>query len=78
MQKLLQFQEPDLDTGKLSTVYAHYERSEPFSFDLFEGFGSLRVLTYSASIPMTVKMLHLFEAVECVFGYEGILHGFAL
>lgn len=30
----------------LSAVYATFERSEPYSGALFEGFTSLRVLTY--------------------------------
>ncbi|MBI4296483.1 MAG: phospholipase D family protein [Chloroflexi bacterium] len=60
----------------LKVVYAHYDRSEPFSFRVFDGFDSLRVLTYSASIPMTVKMLHMFATFECVFGYEGVMHDF--
>jgi hypothetical protein len=63
--------------SKLNVVYARFERDEPFSFDLFDGFSSLRVLTYSVSIPMTVRMLDRFDTVDCVFGYEGILHDFS-
>jgi phosphatidylserine/phosphatidylglycerophosphate/cardiolipin synthase-like enzyme len=76
MQSLFSAQQLGLDPGKLKVVHARYQESRPFSFDLFEGFTSLRVLTYSVSIPMTIKMLNLFESVECVFGYEGILHDF--
>ncbi|MBI4333317.1 MAG: phospholipase D family protein [Chloroflexi bacterium] len=61
----------------LNVVYARFERSEPFTFQVFQGFDSLRVLTYSASIPMTVRMLNLFNTVECVFGYEGVLADFS-
>jgi hypothetical protein len=57
----------------LRVVYAQYLRHEPFSEALFDGFSSLRVLTYSASIPYLVRMLHRFETVECVFGCEAIL-----
>lgn len=60
----------------LKVVYARYDRSEPFSFRIFEGFDSLRVLTYSASIPMTVRMLNMFETFECIFGYEGVIQDF--
>jgi hypothetical protein len=60
----------------LKVVYAHYDRSEPFSFRIFDGFSSLRVLTYSASTPMIVKMLNMFETFECIFGYEGVIHDF--
>lgn len=64
-------------TEQLNVVHARFERSEPFTFSLFDGFDSLRVLTYSVSIPMTVKMVERFDTVECVFGYEGIIHDFS-
>jgi hypothetical protein len=60
----------------LTVVYAHYDRSEPFSFQVFDGFESLRVLTYTASIPMVVRMLNRFSSFECVFGFEGVLQDF--
>ena len=62
--------------GGLKVVYAHYDRSEPFSFAIFNGFESLRVLTYSVSIPMIVRMLNKFSDFECMFGFEGVLHDF--
>lgn len=65
-----------LSESKLKVVRARFTDSEPFSMQLFEGYSSLRVLTYSVSIPMTVRMLNLFEQVECVFGFEGIIHNF--
>ncbi len=42
---------------------------------MFEGYDSLRVLTYSASANAIVRMLdnYSFETFECVFGYEGTL-----
>ncbi len=60
----------------LKVVYARCDRTEPFSFRIFEGFDSLRVLTYSASIPMTVRMLNMFRTFECIFGYEGVIQDF--
>ena len=68
---------PNGDISKLNVVYAKFVRSEPFNMSLFNEYTSLKVLTYSASISMTVKMLHRFEQVECVFGYEGIIQDFA-
>ena len=46
-----------------------------FDWDLFRGYDSLRVLTYSASIAAIVRMLdeYSFSTFECVFGYEGTL-----
>ena len=42
---------------------------------MFNGFDSIRVLTYSASAQTIVRMLneYSFERFECVFGYEGVL-----
>ena|SRR5258708_40154347 len=54
-----------------------FPRHEPFSDAIFESFSSLRVLIYSASISMLVKMLHRFDTVECVFGCEKILFDFS-
>ena len=53
-------------------VRARFQSVEPFSWDLFDGFGSMRALTYSASTPMIVRLLsgHSFQRFECVFGYE--------
>ena len=65
------------DFDKLNVVHTHFQRSEPFSFDVFEGFSTLRVLTYSSSIPMTVRMLSHFDSVECIFGYEGVIKNFS-
>ena len=62
----------------LKVVYAHYDRSEPFSFRIFDGFESIRVLTYTASIPMVVRMLNKFSKFECVFGFEGVLQDFGM
>ncbi len=57
----------------LKVVSAQFKGVEPFNWNLFDGFDKMRVLTYSASAPMIVKMLdkHSFEYFECVFGYEG-------
>jgi hypothetical protein len=77
MQNMLPLEDASLETMRLSVVYAHFLRSEPFSFALFDGFTSIRVLTYSASIGMTVRLLHRFEKLECVFGYEGVLQDFS-
>ena len=65
-----------LDDGTgLRVVSAQYLEQTKFDWDLFRGFDTLRVLTYSASIPAIVKMLDEFgfESFECTFGYEGTL-----
>ncbi len=57
----------------LRVVTAEFKGVEPFSWGLFGGFDRMRVLTFSASAPMIVRMLdrHSFDFFECVFGYEG-------
>jgi len=77
MERLLPLEQPDLDKDTLRVVYAQYLRYEKFTDALFESFSSLQVLTYSASIPMLVKMLSRFDSVECVFGCEKILLDFS-
>ncbi len=65
----------DSSDEMLHVAYVKFLRSEPFSPTLFSGFTSLRVLTYSASIPMIVHMLGQFDTIECIFGFEGVLAG---
>ena len=77
MERLLPLEQPDLDKDTLRVVFAQYLRYEKFTDALFESFSSLRVLTYSASIPMLVKMLNRFDTVECIFGCEKILLDFS-
>ena len=65
-----------LDDGAgLRVVSARFLDEQKFSWHLFDGYDSLRVLTYSASINAIVRMLDMysFTTFECVFGYEGIL-----
>ena len=65
-----------LDDGTgLRVVRATFLDEQKFDWDLFDGYNSLRVLTYSASTNAIVRMLdsYSFETFECVFGYEGTL-----
>jgi hypothetical protein len=61
------------ESDKINVVYASFIKTVPFSLELFEGFTSLKVLTYSSSIPMIVKMLDKFEDFEIIFGYSGVI-----
>lgn len=76
MQQMMPLGAPEPDHNSLHVVYARFERAEPFSFDLFVGFTSLRVLTYSASVGMIFRLLNQFEQLECIFGYEGVIQDF--
>ena len=65
-----------LDDGAgLRVVSARFLNEQKFNWDLFDGYDSLRVLTYSASISAIIRMLdkYSFTRFECIFGYEGIL-----
>ena len=69
----------DLDdgTGK-RVVQARFIDEKKFDWDLFRGYDTLRVLTYSASVKAIVKMLDefSFDRFECVFGCEATLGNF--
>ncbi len=73
MEWPLSSDQPVIDKDTLRVVYAQYLRHEVFTDALFDGFSSLRVLTYSASIAMLVKMLSRFDTVECILGCERVL-----
>ena len=64
------------DGGGLRVVHARFQSATKFDWDLFSGFTSLKVLTYSASADAIVRMLDNFDfdEFECIFGYEGTLH----
>lgn len=60
------------DGAGLRVVDARFLNEQRFNWDLFDGYDSLRVLTYSASISAIVRMLdkYSFTNFECIFGYE--------
>lgn len=64
------------DGGGLRVVRARFVDEQRFAWDLFGGYDTLRVLTYSASVPAIVRMLDDFDFAEfdCVFGCEKTLH----
>ncbi len=63
------------DHAGLRVVNARFLNEQKFSWELFKGYDSLRVLTYSASVNAIVRMLDHYEftSFECIFGYEGVL-----
>src|SRR3972149_12134114 len=66
----------DLDDGTgLRVVSAKFLNEQKFNWNLFDGYDTLRVLTYSASVGAIVRMLdeYSFTSFECIFGYEGVL-----
>ena len=71
------FDDPDSRSrsGVLSVVHAAASGTSSFDMSLFQGFTSMRALTYTSSIPMILRLLrdNDFERFECVFGHGGIL-----
>jgi hypothetical protein len=62
------------DTGKLGIVRATFEGFEKSSFeDLISGYSSLKVLTYSSSVPIISRAAEKMENLEVVFGRADIL-----
>jgi len=61
--------------SRLRVVTAKFLGEERFRWSLFDGYDSLRVLTYSASISAVVRMLdrYSFTNFECIFGHFGVL-----
>ena len=49
------------DGGGLRVVSAKFLNEQKFTWDLFGGYDSLRVLTYSASVSAIVRMLDEFS-----------------
>ena len=63
------------DGSGLRVVNARFESESKFEWALFDGYDTIRVLTYSAGISAIVRLLdkHGFASFECVFGCESTL-----
>lgn len=62
----------------INVVNAKFISASHFNWDLFDGFDTLRVLTYSVSVDAVIRILEQFEfeRFECIFGSEAILNEF--
>ena len=76
-QQSLQIDDPESRTrsGGLRVVHATATSINRLDSSLFDGFTSMRALTYTSSIPMILSLLRDkdFDHFECVFGHEGVL-----
>src|SRR3954447_7126775 len=62
------------DAAKLGVVRARFEEFAESSFeDLISGYSSLKVLTYSSSVPIINRAAEEMETLEVVFGRADIL-----
>ena len=60
--------------GKLDVVRLAFEGAETLSWrELFEGFDSLRAITYSSGIGFACRLIGLFEEAEVIFGCEEVM-----
>ena len=69
----------DEGTG-LRVVDAQFISESKFDWDVFGGYDTLKVLTYSASISTVFDLLSDefdFERFECVFGCEAVIRNFS-
>ena len=59
----------------LTVLHARAASATTFGPHYFEGFRTLRALTYTSSIPMVELLLdeHDYDEFECIFGHPGIL-----
>ena len=61
-QNRLDFGDPQsVAEGGLQAVTAKFLSAKPFDWTVFEGFDRMRVLTYSVSTPMIVRMLDRYS-----------------
>ena len=71
----------DMDDGTgLRVVSARFLSESRFEWDLFRGYDSLKVLTYSGSISRVFDLLSDqfdFQRFECVFGCERVIRDFS-
>jgi len=66
------------DRPSLQVVQASFTASREATFaDLITGYASLRVLTYSNSVPIINRAAAQLDDIEIVFGREDILNGMA-
>lgn len=73
--------ELQLDDGTgLRIVDAEFRSESKFTLDMFRGYDTLKVLTYSASIKAVFELLSDefdFQRFECVFGCERVIRDFS-
>ena len=70
----MDFLQFDQNNG-LRAAHVHYKKDEPFDWKLFDGFDTLRALTYSASAKTIARLLDdfSFKHIQCVFGCEKVI-----
>lgn len=63
-----------LPPAHLQVVRASFQTTEPFNWELLQGFDGLRVLTYTASVQTVAQFLDYgYRDFECIFGCERVI-----
>ena len=61
-------------TAKLDVVKLDYIASESLSWqDLFEGFETIKAITFSSGVAFVYRLLDMFEEAEVIFGCEEVM-----
>ena len=59
----------------LSVVKAQFIAEEKMKWqDIFDGYDSLKVITFSSGIDFSARLLSMFKDAEIIFGFEGVLN----
>ncbi len=63
-----------LPPAHLQVVRASFQSTEPFNWELLQGFDVLQVLTYTASVQTVAQFLdYSYRDFECIFGCERVI-----
>lgn len=64
----------EVSSGKIDVVKMEYIGAETVKWnELFEGFSSLKAITYSSGINFISKLIDLFQNSEIIFGCEAVM-----
>ena len=60
--------------AKLDVVKLNYDSAESVTWqELFEGFNTLRAITFSSGVNFVYKLLGMFDSAEIIFGCEAVM-----
>ncbi len=60
--------------AKLDVVKLNYDSAESVTWqELFEGFNTLRAITFSSGVNFVYKLLGMFDSSEIIFGCEAVM-----
>lgn len=67
-------EKPNYSSSKLDVVKMNFVGAELMTWEeLFEGYNTLRAITFSSGINFVYKLLKNFDTAEIIFGCEGVI-----